>query len=221
MPHLLLYIAGDTDFGADRNPHFKSQETPEAYLKPSKEGFTMQRNLVTAILLAALFINLCLCRRASTPGKRNKKAPPSSGTKLPTPTSPPTVQGNLCRSGQLIDNVALRLDGDLQFYRANWKDFPDGLYYPNCSFLLQPNVSKEVLVDECVSFTVTSSNLDLPEGKNATDQRARVMWHVINHLCAHETCHQPCPRSSSTGGPWHLGRLLIMSLIGCFFLSTE
>uniref|UniRef100_A0A803T0P7 Prion/Doppel protein beta-ribbon domain-containing protein n=1 Tax=Anolis carolinensis TaxID=28377 RepID=A0A803T0P7_ANOCA len=105
-------------------------------------------------------------------------------------TTATTFQGNLCRGGQMIDNMDLE-PNDKVYYKANLKIFPDGLYYPNCSLLLQPNTTKEELVGECVNFTIASNKLNLSKGKDLSNTKERVMWVLIHHLCANESCGQP------------------------------
>lgn len=176
----------------------------------------MQRNLTAAILLVVLCSDVGLCRRSSSPSKRNKKTSTSSNSKLPTPTTTPAVSGNLCYGGPMIKNVTLEPQ-DFKFYKDNWKDFPSGLYYPDCFSPLQPNMSKEPHINNCITFTITSNKLHLPEGRNSSDQRARVMWLVINYLCEEESCRPPC---SGHGGLGYWGELLIISLVSCSVLAV-
>lgn len=174
----------------------------------------MQRTLTAAILLVALYSDVGLCGRSSSTNKRKKKPFTNSDSKLPAPTTA-TVLEHLCHSGPMIEDVDLDPQ-DAKFYKDNWKDFPSGLYFPNCFSSPQPNMTQESHVNECVRFTMTSSKLNLPEGRNSSDQKARVMWLVINRLCAEESCRHPC---SSNGGLGYWGELLIISLVSCSVLA--
>ncbi|KAJ7305150.1 hypothetical protein JRQ81_011039 [Phrynocephalus forsythii] len=162
----------------------------------------MQSNLAAAVLLAILCSDVCLCRRVSSSANRRYKKPSTTAaaTKLPPTTTASPVQGNLCRGGGMIDGVGLE-PNDYNFYRAHLKHFPDGLHYPNCSMPLQPNMTRETLVEECVNFTIASSKLSLPKRQDASNPKERVMWLVINHLCANESCALPCPFALKFKGP--------------------
>ncbi|XP_060139099.1 prion-like protein doppel [Zootoca vivipara] len=176
----------------------------------------MQRKLAAAVLFAALCGEICLSRKVGiSPSKRFKKP----YTKRPSRTTSP-LQKYLCHGGQMIDGVELQ-PNDTDYYRDNWKDFPDGLYYPNCSLYREPNVSKEALVGECVTFVTPSTKLNLSLGKDANDPKQRVMWFVINHLCANESCSQPCPQRSNAGALHFFSQALIIGLLGCSVLSAK
>lgn len=185
------------------------------YLFSPFQDFTMQRILIIAILFAILLSHVSLCRRGGSSGKRPKKSSTGSNTKPSTPTTVVPSYGNLCYGGQMLDDVELQMK-DIEFYRANWKSFPDGLHYPNCAPSLQSNTTKGVLLGECVNFTISSSKLNLPAGMNSSNQIDRVMWQVINHLCASESCSLSCPPFSSARGLPYLDPWLILGLIGCF-----
>ncbi|XP_062995265.1 prion-like protein doppel [Elgaria multicarinata webbii] len=181
----------------------------------------MQKNLAAAILLVVLCGDVCLCWRPSGSGsRRNRKSSTSSTTKQPTTTPASTIQKNLCYGGQMIDNMELELN-DTKFYKDNWKAFPDGLYYPNCFSPRRPNMTQEALIGECVNFTMTSSKLKLPKKKESSNPKDRVMWVVINHLCANESCGQPCSRPSNAGGCHYIDRLLMIVLVGCSVLLGQ
>ncbi|XP_042329892.1 prion-like protein doppel [Sceloporus undulatus] len=182
----------------------------------------MQRNLIGAVLFVALWSEVCLCRRVSgSTNKRNKKtSTTTSAPKLRSPTVAMTVQGNLCHGGQMIDNMELD-PNDQGYYKANLKVFPDGLYYANCSLPLQLNTTKEDLIGECVNFTIASNKLNLPNGKDSSDPKERVMWVLINYLCANESCSEPCPLLPNIGNLHYFDQVLVVALISCSILSAK
>ncbi|ETE67938.1 Prion-like protein doppel, partial [Ophiophagus hannah] len=171
----------------------------------------MWKNLLFAVLLAGLYSNVCLRRSSSYRRQLWKKL-------FKNVRKNSTTLKNLCYGSEMIDNMTLEAN-DTIFYRDNAKEFPNGVFYPNCSLPLQLNESSETQIEECVDFIITSSNLSLPDGKNASEPSKRVMWLVINHLCANESCSLPCPRSSNVSSAHYF--TLMMSLVAYSILSSQ
>uniref|UniRef100_A0A670ZD44 Prion/Doppel protein beta-ribbon domain-containing protein n=1 Tax=Pseudonaja textilis TaxID=8673 RepID=A0A670ZD44_PSETE len=129
------------------------------------------------VAVGCLYSNVCLRRSSSYRRRLWKKF-------FKDIRKNSTTLENLCYGNEMIDNMTLEAN-DTIFYRDNAKEFPNGVFYPNCSLPLQLNESSETQTEECVDFIITSSNLSLPDGKNASEPSKRVMWLVINHLCGH------------------------------------
>ncbi|KAL7981423.1 hypothetical protein Chor_002319 [Crotalus horridus] len=173
----------------------------------------MWKNLLVALLFAIFCSNAGVTvRRGSR--KRQWKKFAKNVTKSSIPPR------NLCYGSEMIDIMTLEAN-DTIFYRENAKQFPNGVFYPNCSLSRGLNETSETRTEECVDFIITSSNLSLPNGKNASDRNKRVMWLVINHLCANESCSQPCPGSSNVSSARYFIQILMASLVAYSILSSK
>lgn len=181
----------------------------------SPKDFTMWKHLLVAVFLAGLCSDVGFCVRWSNLHRRRVWRKFFRNAKKNS-----TTLENLCYGSATIENMTLEAN-DTVFYRDNAKEFPNGVFYPNCSLPLWLNESRETQMEECVDFIITSSNLSLPDGKNASDPSKRVMWHVINHLCANESCSQPCPRSSNVSSAHYFSQILMTSLVAYSVLSSQ
>lgn len=175
----------------------------------------MWKKLLVVVLLAGFCNDVGLCvRRSSSHRRRLWK------TFFKNVNKNSTTLKNLCYGSAMIENMTLEAN-DTVFYRDNAKEFPNGVFYPNCSLPLQLNDSRETQTEECVDFIITSSNLSLSDGKNARDPSKRVMWLVINHLCANESCSLPCPGSSNVSSAHYFSQILMTSLVAYSVLSSQ
>nr|XP_014425849.1 prion-like protein doppel [Pelodiscus sinensis] len=221
IPHLLLYSLR----GVSLAHAIETYASPKASCISQAKGLSrMGRNWMVICWMAMLLLMLCsdvtLCRRGSSGKKanKNKNLPPNNKPNS-IKTEPVKIPGTLCYTGQLLD-IKLEPE-DAKYYANNFKKFPDCVYYPRCFQSLQLNTTKDMLASECFNVTVslTENKLDLSEGKNTTNTYARIMGHVINHLCANGFCCQSCSLSLSIHSAFH--QLVMLCLMHFISLTVQ